>query len=165
MKFFKSIFLCLIFSSIPITAFAATATIDNDTNLGSPYYNKPYGFSTPNYTANGWQYRKAGFNGDSRLLPSGKANKNYNWTIQKRYSTVTIQAYLNDSKFTDKRAEYSVMTNNNKYSYTILKNINQHLAPGGWNTIRKLNINGSLSLELTSSGSGNTGADGIKIVY
>ncbi|MEG1411061.1 MAG: hypothetical protein RSB77_05965 [Bacilli bacterium] len=165
MKFLKSIILCLVFSSIPITAFAATTTIDNDTNLGSPYYNRPYGYSTPNYTTNGWQYRKAGYNGDSRLLSSGKANRNYNWAIERSYKNVNIQVYLNDTQFTDPRAEYSVMTSNNKYSYTILKKLNQHLAPGGWNTVGNLNVNGALSLELTSSGSGNTGADGIRIVH
>lgn len=167
--FFLTVILCL--STISFSSFAVEFTIDNDDAQG--YSNSRVGYNT--YMEYSYLYL-----GDARKNSTGNRNDYYHWIYPQltasRYLAPTLSVYLNHNDFTDPQARYYVNVREEKDSgfstMHLLGTINQHLAPGGWNTFQRVaisypsNIYTDHVVLLSYSGSGyNTGADGIKIVF
>lgn len=132
---------------------AATYECDNDP---ASYYNcyvKDYGF----------EYRSAGYNGDSRIAWASWSERSYSYTFN--YSgikaPIDVYIYLADSQFTNTYAVY--------YANSVgMKPFDQRNAPNGWNYLMTRDTNYNYEPYLVvwhnfeGRGNGNTGTDGIR---
>ncbi|MGN0591783.1 MAG: hypothetical protein ACI4JQ_00885 [Ruminococcus sp.] len=156
----------IIGSTVGISASATTLsyTIDNDPLSSSGNSAGGYGFSY--MTASGC------YNGDAERA-SNVSGYYYYWNHPRVYLNaiksvrISVSAYLNNSTFTDRYAEYYVLTDG---AMDKIATIDQNAAPGGWGpsytaTISQCTVLGQVMVKASGSVGNYTGADAVLVTY
>lgn len=154
-------------ASLPLAVCATVKSyeIDNDPRESTGY----------DHINNGFSYRTSGNNGDSRIASTG-SGYSYCWThpavtfgTMQNY-TITLQVYLNDSSFTDPKAEYRSYTQlGNTAVNTLIGTYNQDTAPAGFSTVKTVSASAvelrGIRVNTGGTYGYNTGADTVKFSY